>query len=72
MVKLRINSSVVRSLDFSMRSRLIDKTGLGPTSDAVGMFDPVTITRSVSAVSFGVGVTSWPGLLIAEKPTTAQ
>jgi len=44
-----INSSAVRSPDFSIKSRLIVKTGFGPTSSAVGMFDPVTMTRSTSA-----------------------
>src|SRR4029077_5106326 len=47
--KSRNNSAAWRSPDFSIKSRLMANTGLGPTSSAVGMFEPVTITRSASA-----------------------
>ncbi len=34
-------------------------TGLGPTSAALGIFEPVTMMRSNYAVASGVGETSW-------------
>src|SRR5213075_2318922 len=49
--RLRRNCSVVYSPDLLMLSRLKSKTGFGPTSSAVGMFEPVTMTRSASAVA---------------------
>jgi hypothetical protein len=49
-VRFLIKSSAVRSPDFSIASRSIVKTGLGPTSSAVGMLDPVTMMRSASIV----------------------
>src|SRR5256886_8552149 len=49
--RLRRNCSVVCSPDLLMLSRLKSKTGFGPTSSAVGMFEPVTMTRSASAVA---------------------
>src|SRR5206468_10029886 len=42
-------SVVVPAPDLLIRSRLRLNTGFGPTSSAVGIFDPVTITRSTSA-----------------------
>src|SRR6266487_6536215 len=42
-------SAVVPAPDLLIRSRLRLYTGFGPTSSAVGMFEPVTITRSTSA-----------------------
>ena len=53
--KRRSSSAVVRSPDSSICSRLISCTGFGPTSSAVGMCEPVTITRSVSAADSGEG-----------------
>ncbi len=50
-----INSSAVRSPDFSIKSRVMVRTGFGPTSSAVGIIEPVTITRSTSASAAGVG-----------------
>ena len=60
-----INSSAVRSPDFSIKSRLIVNTGFGPTSSAVGMFEPVTMTRSTSAIGGGATGTSCPKLIDA-------
>src|SRR4051812_35768690 len=62
-VVFRINSSAVRSPDFSITSRLIVRTGFGPTSSAVGIIDPVTMTRSASAVAAGLIATSWPNAI---------
>src|SRR2546428_13092500 len=42
-------SAVVPAPDLLIRSRLRANTGVGPTSSAVGINDPVTITRSTSA-----------------------
>src|SRR5438876_1580204 len=42
-------SVVVPAPDLLIRSRLRLTTGFGPTSSAVGMSEPVTITRSTSA-----------------------
>src|SRR4029077_16938587 len=42
-------SVVVPAPDLLIRSRLRLNTGFGPTSSAVGINDPVTITRSTSA-----------------------
>src|SRR5437870_2464153 len=42
-------SVVVPAPDLLIRSRLRLNTGFGPTSSAVGMSEPVTITRSTSA-----------------------
>src|SRR5450432_3319237 len=47
--RLRKSSSVLRSPDFEIVSRLKLKTGFGPTSSAVGIFEPVTMIRSVVA-----------------------
>jgi hypothetical protein len=33
-------------------------TGFGPTSSALGIFDPVTMTRSISATPAGEGMDS--------------
>src|SRR5438309_9433722 len=51
MGRLWRNCSVVRSPDLLMLSRLYVSTGFGPTSSAVGMFEPVTMTRSASAAA---------------------
>src|SRR6266478_1661453 len=53
MGRLWRNCSVVRSPDLLIESRLYVSTGFGPTSSAVGMFEPVTMTRSASAVAAG-------------------
>src|SRR5437879_5830061 len=52
-------SVVVPEPDLLIRSRLILNTGFGPTSSAVGISDPVTITRSTSAA--GAGAVAAPG-----------
>src|ERR1043165_1811046 len=49
--RLRRSSSVFRSPDLLIRSRVTLRTGFGPTSAAVGIADPVTNTRSVEASS---------------------
>src|SRR2546421_8574901 len=46
-------SVVVPAPDLLIRSRLRLNTGFGPTSSAVGMSEPVTITRSTSAAGAG-------------------
>src|ERR1051326_1410119 len=61
-------SVVVPAADLLIRSRLILTTGFVPTSSAVGMAEPVTITRSTSAVG------SWPdvsGGKARENPAVA-
>src|SRR3981081_4777646 len=74
--RLRRSSSVLRSPDLLIRSRVTFKTGLGPTSAAVGMADPVTNTRSVVAssvpfslndrtVGVAVGAGAWARTLVA-------
>src|SRR5436190_6566743 len=53
-VRLRRSSSVLRSPDLLIRSRVTFRTGFGPTSAAVGtagIADPVMKTRSVVASS---------------------
>src|SRR5216684_5195890 len=57
---LRICSTVL-SPDLAIKSRLRLNTGFGPTSSAVGMFEPVTITRSTSAWPPGAGAGASPG-----------
>src|SRR5438874_4241471 len=52
------SSAVVRSPDLSIKSRLRVYTGFGPSSSAVGIFEPVTITRSTSTAGVGEGVGS--------------
>ncbi len=47
--RLRMSSSALRSPRLLIKSRLMFKTGFGPTSSAVGMLEPVTMTRSASA-----------------------
>src|SRR3954454_3773641 len=77
-VRLRRSSSVLRSPDLLIRSRVTFRTGFGPTSAAVGMADPVTNTRSVvaSCVPFSLnertvadsvagGAGSWARTLVA-------
>src|SRR4029077_6536880 len=54
MGRLWRNRSVVNSPDLVMFSRLYVSTGFGPTSSAVGIFEPVTMTRWASAAG-GVG-----------------
>src|SRR4051812_26893496 len=57
----RRSSAACRSPDFSIRSRFNANTGLGPTSSAVGMLEPVTITRSASAAPVvGAPAAGWP------------
>src|SRR2546423_5925636 len=77
--RFRRSSSVLRSPDLLIRARVTLRTGLGPTSAAVGMADPVTNTRSVVAssvpfslnertvgpVSVGGGEGSWARTLVA-------
>src|SRR5436190_12435820 len=46
-------SVVLRIPSFSMSCGRYVSTGLGPVSSAVGMFEPVTTTRSTSAVDGG-------------------
>src|SRR5207302_3050394 len=53
-------SAVVPAPDLLIRSRLRLNTGFGPTSSAVGIFEPVTITRSTSAAP-GAGAAAAPG-----------
>src|SRR5437773_8764525 len=48
---------VVPAPDLLIRSRLRLNTGIGPTSSAVGIYEPVTITRLTSAA----GAESAPG-----------
>jgi hypothetical protein len=43
-------SVALRTPNFSMSLARYVSTGFGPTSSAVGMFEPVTITRSTSAL----------------------
>ena len=50
---------VVPEPDLLIRSRLILNIGFGPTSSAVGINEPVTITRSTSAA--GAGAAAAPG-----------
>src|SRR5437899_7795395 len=52
-------SVVVPAPDLLIRSRLRLNTGFGPTSSAVGIIEPVTITRSTSAL--GAGAAAAPG-----------
>src|SRR5437773_1702657 len=55
-------SVVVPAPALLIRSRLRLNTGFGPTSSAVGMFEPVTITRSTSAApGAGAGAAGAPG-----------
>src|SRR2546421_7919162 len=76
--RFRRSSSVLRSPDLLIRSRVTFRTGFGPTSAAVGMADPVTNTRSVVAssvpfslndrtvaVSVVVGAGFWARTLVA-------
>src|SRR5438067_11009711 len=77
--RLRRSSSVLRSPDLLLRSRVTLRTGFGPTSAAVRMADPVTNTRSVVAscvpfslndrtvalVSVVVGAGFWARMLVA-------
>ena len=43
-------------------------TGFGPVYSAVGIFEPVTITRSISAVlDTGTGEGFWPDAIDADK-----
>src|SRR5947199_7258551 len=60
MGKLRRSCSVLRSPVLLIRSRLIFKTGFGPTSSAVGMFEPVTMMRSVTASDGGAAGAAAP------------
>ncbi len=60
-----INSSPVRSPEASITVRVITCTGFGPTSAAVGIREPVTITRSASAVFEASLADSSPGVGVA-------
>src|ERR1043166_2208536 len=71
MVVFLINSSDVRSPAFSTKSRLMANTGFGPTSSAVGIFEPVTITRSTSVGGGGAVITSCPKPIDARTNRTA-
>src|SRR6201993_3643811 len=55
-------SVVVPEPDLLIRSRLMLNTGFGPTSSAVGISEPVTITRSTSAAGAAApgGGGAWP------------
>src|SRR3954465_6140485 len=77
--RLRSSSSVLRSPDLLIRSRVTFRTGFGPTSAAVGIAEPVTNTRSVvaswvpfslkertDAVSVVGGVGSWARTVAAK------
>src|SRR4029077_4823922 len=64
MGRLRRNCSVVSSPVLLMLSRSYVSTGFTPTSSAVGMFEPVTMTRAASAVA-GAGVAPSGGGLCA-------
>ena len=55
-------SVALRTPNFSMSAERYVSTGLGPTSSAVGMFEPVTMTRSTSAIP----VVSWPNVTAAK------
>ena len=46
-----VRSLALRMPSFSMSAGRYVSTGLGPVSSAVGMFEPVTMTRSTSAVA---------------------
>src|SRR5947207_252471 len=63
--RLRRSSSVLRSPDLLIRSRVTFSTGFGPTSAAVGMADPVTKTRSVLASVAGARTASCANALDA-------
>src|SRR5215471_19727550 len=68
MGRFRRNSSVLRSPDLVIASRLKFRTGFGPTSSAVGIFEPVTIMRSAVACPGG-GCTGVPGATPAAPGT---
>src|SRR5256886_15969768 len=55
-----MRSVELRMPSFSMSLGRYVNTGFGPTSSAVGMFEPVTITRSTSAAAGG-GAAAAPG-----------
>src|SRR5207237_3641608 len=50
-----VRSVALRIPSFSMSCGRYVSTGFGPVSSAVGMFDPVTITRSATASPAGAG-----------------
>ena len=57
-----VRSVALRMPSFSMSAGRYVSTGLGPFSSAVGMFEPVTMTRSTSAIA---PVVTWAGGAIA-------
>src|SRR5262249_41999985 len=64
-------SVALRMPSFSMSLGRYVSTGFGPVSSAVGMFEPVTMTRSTSAVlDSGVGEGFWPDTIDARKSAT--
>src|SRR5215831_15638748 len=73
-VTFLIRSAAVRSPDLSMYSRVSTKTGFGPTSSAVGMLEPVTMTSSIVTLDRsgdGVGGASWPNVMGAQSRKAA-
>src|SRR5438874_10028563 len=58
--RLSRNCSVLRSPDFCRSSWVKVSTGFGPTSSAVVMFEPVTMTRSAVAVAAAGGGKIFP------------
>jgi hypothetical protein len=72
-------SVALRMPNFSMSAGRYVSTGFGPISSAVGMFEPVTTTRSNSAVAPVVtgaadGEGFWPDVIDTDKsaiPTLA-
>src|SRR6266404_8498722 len=54
-------SAVVPAPDLLIRSRLRANIGFAPTSSAVGINEPVTITRSTSAAGAGAATAEVPG-----------
>ena len=63
LLRKEVSRSVeLRTPSFSMSAGRYVSTGFGPVSSAVGMFEPVTITRSISA---------WPGTVAGGAPAGA-
>src|SRR5205823_14211641 len=63
--RLSRNCSVLGLPDFCMFSWVKVSTGFGPTSSAVGMLEPVTMTRSAVAVAAAGAGTTFPCALRA-------
>src|SRR6266513_775441 len=67
-----MRSVELRMPSFSMSLGRYVSTGFGPTSSAVGMFEPVTITRSTSAAAnAGAGEGFSPDATDTDKSVTA-